>query len=229
MADLTAAHVVGTTFGGIDLSETRGLEAVDHSGPSVVGVDTLYASHGKIPELFLRGCGVPDGLIEYLPSLVGSLEPIEFYSCFISHSSTDHEFCKRLYSRMRDEHLRVWLDQEDIKPGRKIRDQIDEQIRRHDKLLLVLSESSMASDWVASEIYRARQREQREGRQLLFPVRLAPFETIIEWECFDSDSGVDIAREIRAYHIPDFSEWKDHDAFEREFAKLLTGLRSETE
>jgi hypothetical protein len=45
------------------------------------------------------------------------------------------------------------------------------------------------------------------------------------WECFDADAGKDSAREIREYYVPDFSAWKDHDAFETEFAKLLTALQ----
>jgi hypothetical protein len=42
---------------------------------------------------FLRGCGLPDRLIDYLPSLLG--EAIQYYSCFISYSSTDYAFAKR--------------------------------------------------------------------------------------------------------------------------------------
>ena len=34
---------------------------------------------------FLRGVGLPDNLIDYLPSLLN--QPIQFYSCFISYSS----------------------------------------------------------------------------------------------------------------------------------------------
>jgi len=34
----------------------------------------------------------------------------------------------------------------------------------------------------------------------------------------DSDNGEDLAGEVRNYHIPDFSSWKNHDAFERAFA-----------
>ena len=43
-----------------------------------------------------------------------------------------------------------------MKAGRKIHDQIVEAIRLHDKLLLILSEHSMKSRWVAEEIKRAR-------------------------------------------------------------------------
>jgi hypothetical protein len=48
-----------------------------------------------------------------------------------------------------------------------------------------------------------------------------------EWECFDADGGKDLAVEVREYFIPDFSSWKDHDAFEKGFARLLKDLRAE--
>src|SRR5262249_11448364 len=146
----------------VDLSDVNGLEAIRHDGPSTIGVDTLFRSKGRIPEAFLRGCGVPETLIEYLPSLMGSMEPIQFYSCFISHSSHDREFAARLHSRMVQEKLRVWYAPEDMRGGQKILDQIDEAIRVHDKLLLVLSEASMASDWVRYEITRAVSREKQD-------------------------------------------------------------------
>jgi hypothetical protein len=36
----------------------------------------------------------------------------------------------------------------------------------------------------------------------------------------------DLAEEVRKYHIPDFSNWKNHDAFERAFARLEKDLRT---
>ena len=36
-----------------------------------------------------------------------------------------------------------------------------------------------------------------------------------------------LAVELREYYIPDFSNWKDHDAFEAEFGKLLRDLKAE--
>jgi hypothetical protein len=39
----------------------------------------------------------------------------------------------------------------------------------------------------------------------ILPLRLAPFATLRDWECFDADTGKDSAREIREYFIPDFS------------------------
>jgi hypothetical protein len=218
-----------TVFSDVDLSSAKSLDTVKHRGPSSIGIDTLYKSRGKIPEVFLRGCGVPDALIARLPSLMGAEEAIQFYSCFISYSHKDEEFAKRLHSRMRDEHLRVWYAAEDMKGGRKIHEQVAHAIQVYDKLLLVLSETSMQSEWVATEIYHARQREVKEKRQVLFPIRLVPFEAIKAWECFDADTGKDMAREIREHFIPDFSNWKNHDSFEAGFKKLLADLKAESQ
>lgn len=93
------------------------------------------------------------------------------------------------------------------------------------KLLLILSTHSMNSNWVATEIAKARNRKVREKRQVLFPVRLGDYPTLQAWECFDADIGKDSAKEIRAYHIPDFSTWKDHEAYQREFERLLRDLQ----
>jgi hypothetical protein len=134
-----------------------------------------------------------------------------------------------LYSRMRDEKLRVWFAPEDIKGGEKLYEQIEQAIQMHDRLLIILSEESMQSEWVLSEIQRARKAEIRENRRKLFPISIVDFRAIQNWERFDADSGMDIAKEVRSYFIPDFSNWKDHDAFEQGFARLLKDLRAEEE
>lgn len=224
--NFTGAMFGGTVFGDNDLSNAKGLDSVRHFRPSIIGIDTLYRSGGKIPESFLRGCGVPDEFIAYLPSIIGAQQAIQFYSCFISYSSKDEEFCKRLHARMRAEHLRVWFAPEDVKGGEKLGEQIDRAIQLHDRLLIVLSEESLKSKWVMTEIRRARKTELREGRRKLFPIRLCSYEQLRDWECLDADSGEDLAVEVRGYFIPDFSNWKDHDAFELAFDKLLKDLRA---
>ena len=93
--------------------------------------------------------------------------------------------------------------------------------------MLILSANSMASEWVRTEIRKARKRERAEKTRVLFPVRLVGFEAIRDWELFDADEGKDLAGEIREYYIPDFSSWKEHDSYQKEFEKLLRDLRTE--
>lgn len=226
-ADFSGSVMEHTTFTNIDLSEAKGLENVKHYGPSSVGIDTLYLSKGKIPEVFLRGCGVPEDFICYIPSLVGAEQVIQFYSCFISYSTQDEEFTKRLHSRMRDAQLRVWFAPEDLKGGNKLNPQIEDAIQMNDRLLLVLTESSMRSPWVTNEIRKARRAEKRQNRRKLFPIRLVPYDTIKNWDEINPDIDIEIAEEIQKYFIPDFTNWKDHDAFEAAFARLLRDLKAE--
>lgn len=226
-ADLTRAHIGDTNFGSVDLSQTLWLDQVSHYSPSHVGIDTIYLSQGKIPEEFLRGCGVPEIFIRFIPSLVGAIEPFQLYSCFISYSTKDEEFAKRLHSRLRDARARVWFAPEDIEGGKYLEEQIERAIQVHDRLLIVLSEHSLNSKWVMTEMRKARQIELKEKRRKLFPIRLTNYERLQEWQCIDPRTGEDLALEVQRYFIPDFSNWKDHDSFEAAFDRLLRDLRAE--
>ncbi len=226
-ANFSRAWFGGTEIVDVDLSEVIDLEAARHQGPSSIGIDTLYKSKGLIPESFLRGCGVPDSFITQAAALIGAEEGIQFYSCFISYSGLDAEFASRLHGRLQQEHVRVWFAPYDIQGGKKLHEQIDEAIKVYDKLLILLSPSSLQSEWVMTELRKARKEERKTGKRKLFPVGLVEYDILREWECFDADGGQDLAVEVREYFIPDFSNWKDHDAFEVGFARLLCDLRAD--
>ncbi len=222
--DFSEAILRFTVLANVDLSTAKGLDTIWHYGPSTIGVDTIYRSQGKIPEVFLRGAGLPDEFIAYIGSFVG--RPIEFYSCFISYSTKDQKFADRLYEGLQNNGVRCWFAPHDVKAGEKLHEQIDAAIRLHDKLLLILSEHSMNSEWVKTEIFNAREREVAEKKRKLFPVRLVPFETLYDWKCFDAKTGKDLAREVAEYFIPDFANWKDHDSYQNGFDRLLKDLKS---
>jgi uncharacterized protein YjbI with pentapeptide repeats len=226
-ADFARAICDSTTFAGVDLSAVSGLESADHRAPSTVGTDTLFRSIGRIPEAFLRGCGVPEALIQQLPSIIRSMEPAQIYSCFISYSNKDEDFANRLHSRMVEEKLRVWLAPEEVPGGEERHDKIDEVIRLYDKLLIVLSPASMGSEWVKTEVRKARRAEIRENKRKLIPIALVEFDAIRNWECFNADSGMDVDVEIRQSRILDFSKWQDHEFFEEAFDRLIASLAAE--
>ncbi|TNJ39185.1 toll/interleukin-1 receptor domain-containing protein [Chlorobaculum thiosulfatiphilum] len=215
-ADFSGIYASATIFAELDLSTVRGLETVQHHSSSAIGIDTLYLSKGKIPEAFLRGCGVPDQMIEYTRSLTAT--PFQYYSCFISYSHNDEEFAKRLWEGLQANNVRCWLASEDMKIGDKIRPTIDESIRIHDKLLLILSEHSVQSDWVEHEVEHALDRERIEKKNILFPVRL-------DEAVMDSTTGW-AGNVKRQRHIGDFTLWKDHDAYKKSFDRLLRDLKA---
>lgn len=233
---LSNAHAYNTVFAGIDLSKVKGLESVEHFGSSHVGLDTLVISKGNIPIEFLRGCGLSDLEIEYskLTDPVLSSEQltnitynihqlylgggIKYYSCFISYSSIDQEFTEKIHDDLQDNGVRCWFAPENMKIGDLIRPTIDQQIRQHDKLLVILSENSVNSEWVGDEVEAALEEESKSNRLVLFPIRLD--DTVM------SNRDDWAAKIKRRRHIGDFSNWKDKASYQKAFERLLRDLKA---
>jgi hypothetical protein len=218
------ARMESTVFADTNLELAKGLEKVIHSGPSTIGIDTLYRSNGRIPEAFLRGAGVPDDMIILSQSLLG--QRVLFDSCFISYSTKDQEFAERLYGDLQTRGVRCWFAPHDVRGGRRIHQQIEDAIRSHDRMLLILSEASMSSGWVSTEVSAARRREASERKRVLFPIRLVHFDEIKRWTNVDPDTGKDAARDVREYFIPDFTDWKDLSRYESALQRLLQDLKA---
>lgn len=218
-----------TTFADVDLSRAVDLQRANHTGPSNVDIATLGRSGASVPRAFLVGTGVPASFVDYGLSGITDVPAIQFESVFVSYSSVDEEFAKALHTVLARQQIRAWFAPEDMKPGSRIHEQIDAAIRVHDRLLLILSETSLRSNWVRTELRKAIGREKRERQRILFPVSIVSYHVVAAWECFDSDLGLDLATAVREYFIPDFSNWRDQATFEAGCAKVLAALRSAPE
>jgi uncharacterized protein YjbI with pentapeptide repeats len=224
-ANLTGANFSGaevfnvwlyeTVFSDTNLTDVQGLETCRHEGPSTLDHRTLARSW-PFPLVFLRGCGLPDSLIESLPSLLGA--PIQYDSLAISHASQDLAFVERLYADLQHKGVRCWSAHKDMKIGEEFRSRIDTSIHGHDRLLLILSEHSIKSRWVQKEVETAFEKEEKEHRLVLFPIRLddAIMQLTVGW-------AADIRRRR---HIGDLTQWKEYDAYQQAFARLLRDLTS---
>jgi hypothetical protein len=230
-AALYGAHLGRTTLANLDLSEAHGLDSVRHYAPSTLGTDTLLLSGGKIPEAFLRGCGLPDAWIINLPALIGALEPVQFFSCFISYSTADEEFATRLHNDFQAAGIRCWKWDHDARTGKSLWGEIDQAIRVHDKLVLIASESSLKSPAVNREIERAiRQEDERtvlkgQGKfagdiDVLFPVRLDDF----VFKGWQHERKVDVTKKV----IADARGWEsDAKVYARVRDRLIRDLKAE--
>jgi TIR domain len=215
-AKFTDAKLGSTTFNAIDLSVANGLGTAKHESPSFIAFDTIHESGGKIPVAFLRGCGAQDTLIEYARALIS--QRTQYYSAFISYSSEDDEIAKRIHSDLQANGVRVWFAPEALKIGDKFRQEIDHAIRIYDKLIVILSHNSINSSWVEKEVESAFEKERRENRIVLFPIRLddAVMQTSQAW-------AADVRR---ARHIGDFRKWKVPDEYQKAFERLLRDLKA---
>jgi hypothetical protein len=217
--NLSNAELGYTLFVNINLSNVQGLNICKHLGPSTIGIDTIYNSRGEIPHQFLRDAGIPENFIDNMSASVEAMEPSQFYSCFISYSSKDEEFAKRLHADLQENNVRCWFSPEHMIPGDIFRERIDRSIFEHDKLLLVLSENSIDSKWVQKEVETAFEKEERHNCTVLFPIRLddAVMKADVGW-------AADIRR---ARHIGDFRDWQNQGSYQKAFNRLIKDLKAE--
>jgi uncharacterized protein YjbI with pentapeptide repeats len=212
---LRNATFQATTFADLNLTQVISLESCRHLGPSFIDVHTLNQSY-NLPIPFLRGCGLSDNFIDYLPSLRG--EAIKFYSCFISHSTKDQVFADRLHADLQNKGVRCWFAPHDLPIGAKTWDAIDAEIRLRDKLLLILSEASIASEWVEDEVNKAYAEERSRKQVVLFPIRID--NTVMST---DEPWAVKL-RDQR--NIGNFRQWKKPEEYEKSLDRLLRDLNA---
>ena len=223
--NLSHAHLYETIFIDTDLKAVKGLEHCQHHGPSTLDHRTLQQSGPlPLPLAFLRGCGLPNTLIDYLPSLLN--QPIQYYSCFISYSHADKAFAQRIYDALQGKGIRCWFDEHDIPPGSDIHEEIDFGIRIWDKTLLCCSKSSLTSSWwVDNEIETAFAKERQIMKERSEKV-LALIPLDLDGYLFSDDFKSGKKQQLHRRKAVDFHNWKhDHDKFEQQLDKVIRALQ----
>ncbi|PVV14030.1 MAG: hypothetical protein B6D77_03680, partial [gamma proteobacterium symbiont of Ctena orbiculata] len=215
-SNLTNSLFWETVLARTDLRNVIGLEKARHGGPSIIDHRTFQRS-GNLPIKFLRGIGLPDGIISRYAT---ETENASYADCFISYSSIDSEFANRLYDDLQFQGVRCWYAPKDLKVGARIRQEIDNAIRSYERLIVVLSKNSIASTWVEKEVETAFDEESKDGRDILIPVRIddSVMNSTTAW-----------ASDIRKMrNICDFSMWQDdksYGAYKESISKLLKALK----
>lgn len=144
--------------------------------------------------------------------------PSDYHTCVLSYATEDQAFAEKLHADLQSKGVSCWFAPHDLKTGDKLRTQIYEAIQKQDKLLLILSEHAVKSDWVEREVELAFERERQPPETLvLFPIRLddAVMQTNTAW-----------AGDIRRIRfIGDFRQWQDERVYQQSLQRLLHDLQ----
>lgn len=210
-----------TIFGDIDLTETIGLEFARHQGRSTVGVDTLFRSCGRVPERFLRECGLPEEVIASLPSF---METVHNHSCcFVGYVSEDEQFARMLCNRLQSKGIRCWLDSKEVDRSNW---QYSREIRDGDRVLFCASKESLSRGYADKEIKDSFRKERNPAASVQRNVlRMIPLN--LDGFMFSDDWQSEHRQQVRNAVAADFTKWQtDQIEFERQVNRVVTALRT---
>lgn len=91
---------------------------------------------------------------------------------FISHSTKDKPFVRKLASDLVASGIKVWIDEQNILVGDSIPEKIAQGLAESDFFLIVVSENSVKSEWVKKELNSAIVHEIERRKVTILPIRL---------------------------------------------------------
>lgn len=91
-------------------------------------------------------------------------------SAFLSHTSADKPFVRRLASDLDNQGIRCWIDEAEIKVGESLIEKIRNGLDAVDYVLVILSPAAVASRWVQREVDVAMNQEIAGTRLKVLPL-----------------------------------------------------------
>jgi len=89
---------------------------------------------------------------------------------FLSHSTSDKGFVRRLAASLTAYGIDSWIDEAEIHYGESLISRISESIKKIDLVLAVISRNSIDSSWVRKELEWALTREIKSRRIVVIPI-----------------------------------------------------------
>ena len=94
------------------------------------------------------------------------------YDVFLSHNAKDKAVVRAVAERLRQDGLKVWFDEWEIKPGDSIPAKIEEGLEHSRVLVLCMSANAFGSDWAQLEAGTFRFRDPLSQDRRFIPLRL---------------------------------------------------------
>ena len=221
-ANFKGAVLSKAKFGEIDLTRIKGLSGTTECSNADISEETLILTLKGLQSRpdrkeeivsFLTSAGVTDyNLIPF----INFEPPPKLSSVFISYSRSDSKFVLSLFTSLMEQGINCWLDEENLRAGEIIRDEINDALQHCDKVILCCSSNSLHSDWVKYEVKLTLNIEKSTGKLLLIPLNL---DTSFQKWCKTQ------VKTITERLAVDFTNWRDPKAFSASIKKLLDALK----
>lgn len=137
---------------------------------------------------------------------------------FLSHSSSDKDFVRKLKESLLEHGHAPWLDEDKIKVGDVIPNKIALGIEDCDFLVLVLSENAVNSGWVTAE-WQVKFWDEIENERInLLPVLLAeckipPLLKVKKYADFSKDYEIGLADLLKAVQSDSLDSLTESNGF----------------
>ena len=89
---------------------------------------------------------------------------------FISHSSKDKPFVRKLKRDLELNYIDSWLDEDELLPGDSLIEKLDSALKNSTHLMIILSPNSVKSDWVQFELENALKYIEEETLAKIIPI-----------------------------------------------------------
>ena len=228
--DLTGTDLTGSLFGysvfqDCDLSGAKGLDQVRHDCPSTIGLDTLFRSHGQIPESFLMGAGLPSAAAGFLTA--ANTDSTSLRECFIACIDQDEEFARTLRDDLREQGVRCWVFSQAVRGNALVdrhsasdQEEVERWLRNYDKMVILGSAAALEAETILNDITAAKQMQLSTEMWCLF---LGATDDTL------TDPKVRTARNLSTEHVVfDLSGQEgDRDTYQKEVVRLAEALKQD--
>jgi hypothetical protein len=123
-------------------------------------------------------------------------------SLFLSYSRQDSPFADNLLDKLEGAGFQVWIDYQSLVPAKPWLEQICQGITDAEMVLLIVSRTSMASEYASLEIETAYELKKRVILIILEAVELPEWLKTLEWVDFRKSFAKGMAELTRVLHSP---------------------------
>lgn len=181
-------------------------------GSCFIDLQTILKSN--LDEIAYRLFGIhsfnPKGYIEDL------VTEMKFQSVFISYSFIDKLFARALSQILMTKGVKSFFWERDAPTGRRNKHIMYENINKHERLLFIASEHSLKSEACHYELQEARDKQNKEWKDIYFPIHIDNYLFEVRKEDIPRKYREDFwenIEEVKEFHSKDFTPFKTQEDF----------------